>query len=165
MQLHFTYLRGNEAACTGLQDSRTGPLLRDEGPSNGPIKKTAVQRSMLDYLRPNINVRGTENVARGDTAQDMMYDMANNVSVLRDMRGTCRGVSGRCQEHGEEMKRVTQTKMIWTRNMKTGLFNYKKRKVSVVRCVRHMATLVGTMGMPEGAGVCTGSAGHRGEGK
>ena len=40
-------------------------------------------------------------------------------------------------------------------------FHYKKRKVSVVRCVGHMATLVGTSGKPDGAG----GSGHRGDGE
>ena len=35
-------LRGKETTCTGLQEGRTGPLLRDEGHSTGQLVKTAV---------------------------------------------------------------------------------------------------------------------------
>ena len=71
----------------------------------------------MEYLRPNINVRGDEGESMGSTVQDMMFDMANNVSILRKMRGECKVRNGKCQEHGVEAKRVTQTKLIWTRNV------------------------------------------------
>ena len=41
--------------------------------------------------------------------------------------------------------------------MKTGLFGYCTRKISVWRCDGDMPTLVGTMGPREGAGVTTGT--------
>ena len=44
-------------------------------------------------------------------------------------------------------------KQVWNRNKKTGLYGYKTRKLSVVRCNGYMGTLVGTMGMADGAGV------------
>ena len=116
----------------------TGPLLNKEGESTRPILKTGVQSSILGYCKPR--------VLENDDNSDMMLDMASNVTTLRDLRGTCMIVSGKCQEHSLEAKRVTQNKMIWTRNKKTGLFGYKRRKVSVLRCTGHMATLVETMG-------------------
>ena len=42
-------------------------------------------------------------------------------------------------------------KNTWTRNSRTGLFGYRMRKVSVLRCNRTMGTLVDTMGPRDGA--------------
>ena len=53
--------------------------------------------------------------------------------------------------------------MVWTMNAHTGLYYYKRRKVSVVRCDGNMGILVGTMGQLDGAGNTTGTAGDRGE--
>ena len=44
-------------------------------------------------------------------------------------------------------------KRVWTRNNKTGLYGYRNRKLSVLRCDGYMGTLVDTMGMADGAGV------------
>ena len=126
-------------------NSSTGPFLDEEGASTRPIVNTVGQSSILDYCKPR--------VIRNDDKGEMMFDMANNVNTLREMRGTCRIVSGRCQEHSSEVKRVTQTKMIWTRNLKTGLYGYRRRKVSVLRCLGHMATLVVTMGERDSTGL------------
>ena len=118
---------------------------------------------MRDYMRPNSGVRVNRDETKRDTVHNIMFDMANNVSVLRSMRGNCRMVNGNCQEHGKKMRRVSQTKIVWTRNNKTGLFSYKKRKVSAVRCDGYMETLVGTMGMLDGAGGNNESAGASGD--
>ena len=64
-----------------------------------------------------------------------------------------------CQEHGDTARRVTQTKEVWTRNKRTGLYYNKRRKVIVVRCNGTMGTFVGQL---NGAGVSTGTAGDRG---
>ena len=126
-------------------NSSTGPFLDEEGASTRPIVNTVGQSGILDYCKPR--------VIRNEDKGEMMFDMANNVNTLREMRGTCRIVSGRCQEHSSEVKRVTQTKMIWTRNLKTGLYGYRRRKVSVLRCLGHMATLVVTMGERDSTGL------------
>ena len=97
---------------------------------------------MRDYMRPNSGVRVNRDETKRDTVHNIMFDMANNVSVLRSMRGNCRMVNGNCQEHGKKMRRVSQTKIVWTRNNKTGLFSYKKWKVSAVRCDGYMEILV-----------------------
>ena len=65
------------------------------------------------------------------------------------------------QDHGNAAKRVTQAKMVWTMNAHTGLYYYKRRKGSVVRCDGNMGILVGTMGQLDGAGDPTGTAGDR----
>ena len=72
------------------------------------------------------------------------------VCVIRD---------GTCQEHGNAAKRVTQAKMVWTMNAHTGLYYYKRRKGSVVRCDGNMGILVGTMGQLDGAGIQQGLLG------
>ena len=79
-----------------------------------------------------------------------LYDTANNLSMIRDMRGDCVVRNGFCQEHGQYAQKVTMKRNTWTRSSRTGLFGYKMRKVSVLRCSRTMGTLVETMGTGEG---------------
>ena len=86
-----------------------------------------------------------------DTGEnDNLYDTANNMSVIRDMRGDCVIRNKYCQEHGQYARKVTMKKNTWTRNTKTGLYGYRLRKVSVLRCNGNMGTLVCTMGPRDG---------------
>ena len=158
---------GGNQTCIGNRDEEggTGPLpnrniTEDEGMASniGTGCKRTIQKSVTDYMRPSMNEGGG---MRDDTAQneDTLYDTANNVNLLRSMRGNCVVRDGMCQEHGDKARRVTQTKEVWTRNKRTGLYYYKRRKVSVVRCNGKMGTFVGQL---DGAGVSTGTAGDRG---
>ena len=70
--------------------------------------------------------------------------------MIRDMRGDCIVRNGFCQEHEQYAQKVTMKKNTWTRNSRTGLFGYRMRKVSVLRCNRTMGTLGETMGTGEG---------------
>ena len=105
---------------------------------------------------------------RGDTAtikewcstnvEGNLYDAASNVSMLRDLRGKCVIRDGYCQEHNLEARKVTTVRSVWTKNNKTGVFGYRRRKVSAMRCSGYMGTLVDTMGARDGAGVNTGAS-------
>ena len=106
----------------------------------------------------------TERVEKGNTAALMevgntenvenvgnLYDTASNVSMLRELRGKCVVRDGYCQEHDLEARKVTTVRSVWTKNSKTGVFGYRRRKVSILRCSRHMGILVDTMGTRDGA--------------
>ena len=105
---------------------------------------------------------------RGDTAtikewcstnvEGNLYDAASNVSMLRELRGKCVIRDGYCQEHNLEARKVTTVRSVWTKNNKTGVFGYRRRKVSAMRCSGYMGTLVDTMGARDGAGVNIGAS-------
>ena len=82
-----------------------------------------------------------------------LFEAASNVLVLREVRSECVVRKMRCSVHNQEAKKTSIKKQVWTRNKKTGLYGYKTRKLSVLRCDGYMGTLVGTMGMADGAGV------------
>ena len=69
-------MAGTSVICTGLPDGRTGPSITTEGPCTGTGRKPTVQRSMLDYVRPNMNMRGSENEEVRGTDQDMRWKMS-----------------------------------------------------------------------------------------
>ena len=52
-----------------------------------------------------------------------------------------------------ELKQCTRSERVWTRVKKTGLFGWRTKKLSVLRCPDNMATYVGTMTSRDGAGV------------
>ena len=68
------------------------------------------------------------------------------------MRGECVIKNNYCQEHDKPARKVTSVKNVWTRNVKTGIYGYRRKKMSVLRCSSTMGTLVGTMGPRDGAG-------------
>ena len=80
-----------------------------------------------------------------------LYDTASNVNVLRELRGNCVVRDGHCQEHDGPARKITTRRSIWTKNMKTGIFGYRRKNVSVLRCDRTTGILVGTMGPRDGA--------------
>ena len=81
-----------------------------------------------------------------------LYEAASNIVSLREARQDCIVRKMFCQVHNQEAKRYTSTKSVWTRNKKTGLYGYRSRKLSVVRCNGSMGISLGTMGMADGAG-------------
>ena len=136
-------------------EGRTGPLLtRGESSSEttrGDTRK--VQQSMTQFVvQQKRGDTETSAVVEGGMPPDTgtLYDTANNLSMIRDMRGDCIVRNGFCQEHEQYAQKVTMKKNTWTRNSRTGLFGYRMRKVSVLRCNRTMGTLVETMGTGEG---------------
>lgn len=87
-----------------------------------------------------------------------LYDTASTVLRLREDRGECVVRRGWCEKHSMKANKITQKKSVWTK-MKTGLYKYCTRKLSVWRCDVSTPTLVGTMRPREGAGVSTGAGG------
>ena len=57
-----------------------------------------------------------------------------------------------CQKHRVKDVKPTTVSNIWTRNQKSGLNYYKKRKLSVLSCAGNKATLVQTMNLIDGDG-------------
>ena len=175
--------RTGDASTIGEQESQE--INKDQGRNvgTGPLLVTSnnveddVGRNTNDLVRnTNQNVRKTQlsitqfttsKVERGDTTtvkercntnnDGNLYDTASNVSMLRDIRGNCVIRDGYCQEHNLEARKVTTVRSVWTRNNKTGVFGYRRRKVSTMRCNRHMGTLVDTMGARVGTGENTGA--------
>ena len=91
-----------------------------------------------------------------------LYEAASNIVSLREARQDCIVRKMFCKVHNQEAKRYTSTKSVWTRNKKTGLYGYRSRKLSVVRCNGSMGTSLGTMGMLDGAGDVVESNGDTG---
>ena len=67
-----------------------------------------------------------------------------------------------CTVHNQEAKKFTSTKRVWTLIKKTGLYGYRSRKVSVLRCDKSMGTSLGTMGILDGVGEAVESNGGTG---
>ena len=146
----------------GDQDEEcgTGPLDHNNtlGEQDGMVasssnkKPSKTQLSMTKFVKK---------VDRGDTRDRLeetqpqpvvenLYDTTNNVIMLRDMRGDCVVRNMYCQEHDRPARKVTSVKSIWTKNVKTGMFGYRRKKLSVLRCDGTMGTLVRTMGTRDG---------------
>ena len=102
--------------------------------------------------QPDERVPRNSEVGVTGPLQGNLFDTANNVNTLRNLRKDCKARGGTCQEHGGKIIRNTSWKNIWTRNPKTGLYGYRRRKISVLSCDRYTRTLVGTMGQTDGAG-------------
>ena len=81
-----------------------------------------------------------------------LYDTAMNIVTLRSMRGECKIVRGWCKEHNIKATRTSKTERVWTWNKKTGLYAWKNRKLSVLKCTGHMGTLPRTMDSIDGVG-------------
>ena len=128
--------------------------VRSKGDGTSTTRNTDVSTNITMGGTPGNNMGAdTEpEVGRTGPLQDNLFDTANNVSTLRTLRQDCKARGGTCQEHGGKITRNTSWKNIWTRNPKTGLFGYRRRKISVLRCDGHTRTLVGTMGQTDGAG-------------
>ena len=77
---------------------------------------------------------------------------AENVMKLREARAESIVRKIRSTVHNQEARKVTTKKKVWTKNPKTGLFGYRTKNLSVLRCDGPMATLVDTMGRLDGAG-------------
>ena len=91
-----------------------------------------------------------------------LYEAASNVVVLREARQDCIVKKMYCIVHNQEAQRHTSTKRVWTLIKKTGLYGYRSRKLSVLRCNGPMGTSVGTMGMLDGVSEAVESNGATG---
>ena len=83
---------------------------------------------------------------------DNWYDTAMNVMTLRNSMGECKIIRGWCEEHNLKAIRTSKTEQVWTRNKKTGLYAYRNRKLSVLKCNGPMGTLPRTMDSIDGVG-------------
>ena len=161
---------GGEDTGGTSSNSRTGPLL-EPLPTEGPLLEPVTSggehtldpddRGMQSQVEPGTLELGDGSVGTKDvgTTDDVsLYNTASTVLMLREDRGECEVKRGWCVKHDRKANKITQKKSVWTK-MKTGLYKYCTRKLSVWRCDRSMPTLVGTMRPREGAGVTTGSGG------
>ena len=58
--------------------------------------------------------------------------------------------NGKEEEHNLKATRTSKTERVWTRNKKTGLYAYRNRKLSVLKCNGPMGTLPRTMDSIDG---------------
>ena len=91
-----------------------------------------------------------------------LYEAASNIIVLREARKDCVVKKMYCTVHNQEAKRYTSTKKVWTLIKKTGLYGYRSRKLSVLRCDNSMGTSLGTMGELDGVSEAVESTGGTG---
>ena len=144
------------------KEGGTGPLDHTNtfGEQDGMVASSSSKKPNKTQLSITQFVK---KVDRGDTRDrvgetqprlvvENLYDTANNVNMLRDMRGDCVVRNNHCQEHDRPARKVTSVKSIWTKNVKTGIFGYRRKKLSVLRCNGTMGTLVRTMGTRDGVG-------------
>ena len=122
------------------------------GNNNQNKKKT--QLSITQFTTRRVERGNTTALMEGGNTENVgnLYEIASNVSMVRELRGKCVICDGYCQEHNFEARKVTTVRNVWTKNSKTGVFGYRRRKMSILRCSRHMGSLVDTMGTRDGAG-------------
>ena len=101
-----------------------------------------------DSVKPNTRPL----IEKNDEVRQGLYEAAENVMRLREARAECVVRKMRCIVHNQEARKVTTKRKVWTKNPKTGLFGYRTKNLSVLRCDGPMATLVDTMGRLDGAG-------------
>ena len=90
---------------------------------------------------------------QGGSDDQLLYNTASNILRLREARGNCDIKRGYCKVHGTKAVRNTKSERIWTLIKKTGLYGWRTRKLSVLKCPDSTATYVDTMGSIDGAGV------------
>ena len=88
-----------------------------------------------------------------DSGEQLLYNTASNVMRLREAQGDCTIRRGYCIIHKVKAVRNTRSERIWTKVKKTGLFGWRTKKLSVLRCPDSTENLVGTMNSRDGAGV------------
>ena len=88
-----------------------------------------------------------------DSGEQLLYNTASNVMRLREAQGDCTIRRGYCITHKVKAVRNTRSERIWTKVKKTGLFGWRTKKLSVLRCPDNTENLVGRMDSRDGAGV------------
>ena len=81
-----------------------------------------------------------------------LYEAASNLVTIREARKDCIVKKMHCVVHDQEAMRYTSKKSVWTKVKKTGLYAYRTRKLSVLRCEGQMESYVGTMARLGSAG-------------
>ena len=76
----------------------------------------------------------------------------NNQETICDARKDCIVKKIHCVVHDQEARRYTSAKSVWTKIKKTGLYAYRTRKLSVLRCEGQMKSYVETMARLGSAG-------------
>ena len=150
----------------GKKKSYAGPLSKvgrkDSGDTIGgqdsgdrmDKKQQVLEKYLIKNSKPKVVNTSVENSRSGSIIpnEGTLYDAASNVLVMRSMKGDCLVRRGWCQEHGLKAVKSTTVSDVWTRNKKTGLYYYKKRRVSVLKCSGQRPTLVANMDQIDGAG-------------
>ena len=128
-----------------------GLLMNVKGYNEQNKKKT--QLSITQFTTKEVKMGDTTSLVERGIAENVgtLYDTASNVRMIRELRGNCVIRDGYCQEHNLKARKVTTVRNVWTKNSKTGIFGYRRRKVSALCCSRHMGTLVDTMRTRDGA--------------
>ena len=81
-----------------------------------------------------------------------LFEGASNIATIREARKDCIVQKMHCIVHNQEAKKHTTKTRVWTFVKKTGLYAYRTRKLSVMRCDGNMENLVGTMDRLDGVG-------------
>ena len=141
-----------DLTCSLNSKDGTGPLL-----GNNEITTSNENSGATQGLNTDVTQEGNSNqVINADDLGNMdqlLYNTASNIVRLREAKGECEVKRGYCKTHGVKAIRHTRSERIWTKVKKTGLFGWRTRKLSVLRCPDSTATLVETMGSTDGAGV------------
>ena len=149
---------GGTGPLVGTSNNEEDDSLNMRGNNNQNKKKTQLS---ITKFTTRIVERGDTTALKeegGDTENvGNLYDTANNVRLLREMRGDCVIRDGYCQEHNLKARKFTTVRNVWTKSNKTGVFGYRRRKVSTLRCNGHMGNLVGTMRTRDGSGENNGA--------
>ena len=135
----------NGGPTVGCNDIQLSMVTEDERGNSGTCPLSTVDRG-------NTGLYEASNIDNDDVCNTGLYEAASNVRILREARQDCIVKKMWCTVHNQEARRYTSTKQVWTKIKKTGLYAYRARKVSVLRCDGHMGTYLGTMERLDGAG-------------
>ena len=109
---------------------------------NGMFGKDNLYDGSMDKYKEYDGMKSTGN----------LYDTAMNIITLRKAREECRVIRGWCEEHNLKATRTSKTEQVWTRSKKTGLYAWKNRNLSVLKCNDPMGSLLRTMDSIDGTG-------------
>ena len=151
-----------------IDDAITGPLLgdnsakevdRNEGSMKDEVRSDA-SSPLIEYGNTNELNNGLNSEASTgplSSEHEGLYEGASNVATMREARKDCIVRKMHCIVHNQEARKYTTKTRVWTLIKKTGLYAYRTRKLSVMRCDGHMENLVGTMDRLDGVGDSTNS--------
>ena len=97
----------------------------------GPLSKRRTSQEQDDTRKVD---SGTCPLQTNEGEHEGLYEAASNVLVLREERADCVVRKMWCTTHNQEAKRISSKRSVWTRVSKTGLYGWRTRKVSVLRC-------------------------------
>ena len=146
---------------TGHLDIKDGPsplqgnnvvTIRIEGEKVDNLDSGAIQVQNNEKSQGGNNNNCQYNNADRNMDQ-LLYNTVDDILRLCNAKGEFEVKRGYCKVHGLKAVRHTKSERVWAKIKKNGLFRWRTKKLSVLRCPDSTTNLVGTLDSRDGAGV------------